>query len=187
MVRAGRERLAQAEVVDAVGHGVRLIDVRAWPLTIGRAIDNHVVLPDPHVAAHHASVAPDADGPLRLNVGDSRNGVRVEHGRKRFHLGANEHAILPAGARLHLGHSRLLLRLPHDPVPALVIDPPRQEQFERTVIAQHPSLGIVDEFRRELRKRQLRDISAHAAALALCLKFPFECVGPLRCLFLFRK
>jgi len=117
MVRAGRERLAQAEVVDAVGHGVRLIDVRAWPLTIGRAIDNHVVLPDPHVAAHHASVAPDADGPLRLSVGDSRNGVRVEHGRKRFHLGANEHAILPAGARLHLGHSRLLLRLPHDPVP----------------------------------------------------------------------
>jgi hypothetical protein len=118
--QSAHARLAQAEVADAVGHGVRLIDVHAWPLTIGRALGNHIVLPDPHVAAHHATVAPDADGRLCLSVGDSRNGVRIEHGRTRFHLSANEHATLPAGARLHLGHSRLQLRLPHDPVPAEV-------------------------------------------------------------------
>jgi len=111
-------RLAQAEVVDAVGHGVRLIDVLAWPLTIGRALDNHIVLPDPHVAAHHATVAPDADGALRLQVGDSGNGVRIDHGRSRLQLRRNEQAPLPARARVLLGHSQLLLRLPQDPLPA---------------------------------------------------------------------
>ena len=117
MAHATAQRLAQAEVVGA-GHAVRLIDVQAWPLTIGRALDNHIVLPDPHVAPYHAVIAPDADGQMRLSVGDSRNGVRIEHGRHRVHLRANEHAPLSAGARLQLGHSRLQLRLPHDPVPA---------------------------------------------------------------------
>ena len=118
MPAAAVPRLAQAEVVDAVGHGVRLIDVFAWPLTIGRALDNHIVLPDPHVAAHHASVAPGADGQLQLRVGESRNGVRIERGRGHLQLGSNEQAPLPAQARLHLGHSQLLLRLPQDPLPA---------------------------------------------------------------------
>lgn len=111
-------RLAQAEVVDAVGHGVRLIDVQAWPLTVGRALDNDIVLPDPHVAAHHATVEPDAEGRLRVRVGDSRNGVRIEHGRMHAQLRSGEQASLPALARLQLGHSQLLLRLPGDPLPA---------------------------------------------------------------------
>ena len=111
-------RLAQAEVVDAVGHGMRLIDVQAWPLTIGRALDNHVVLPDPHVAPHHASVDLDADGRLRLTVGDSRNGVRIDQGRHPAQLRAGEQASLPPLARLQLGHSQLTLRLAGDPLPA---------------------------------------------------------------------
>lgn len=111
-------RLAQAEVVDAVGHGVRLIDVQAWPLTIGRALDNDIVLPDPHVAPRHATVDLDPDGRLRVRVGDSRNGVRIEHGRTHAQLRAGEQATLPALARLQLGHSQLLLRRPGDPLPA---------------------------------------------------------------------
>ena len=118
MPPAAVPRLAQAEVVDAVGHGVRLIDVHAWPLTIGRALDNHIVLPDPHVAAHHATIALGSDGQLFLRVGDSRNGVRLEHGRSRLQLRSHEQAPLPAQARLLLGHSQLVLRLPQDPLPA---------------------------------------------------------------------
>jgi len=111
-------RLAQVEVIDAPSHGVRLIDVQAWPLRIGRALDNDLVLPDPHVAAHHATVGPDADGRLRLTVGDSRNGVRIDHGSGQQLLRAGEHAPLPALARWHLGHSQLLLSLPQDPIAA---------------------------------------------------------------------
>jgi len=111
-------RLAQAEVVDAVGHGVRLLDVQAWPLTIGRALDNDIVLPDPHVAPHHATLAPDATGRLRVTVGDSRNGVRIEHGRTAAQVRAGEAASLPPQARLLLGHSQLLLRLPGEALAA---------------------------------------------------------------------
>jgi FHA domain len=111
-------RLAQVEVIDAASHGVRLIDVQAWPLRIGRALDNDLVLPDPHVAAHHATVAPDADGRLCVHVGDSRNGVRIEHANSHVQLRAGEQAPLPALARWHLGHSQLLLRLPQDPIAA---------------------------------------------------------------------
>ncbi|HEY6513683.1 MAG TPA: FHA domain-containing protein [Burkholderiaceae bacterium] len=118
MPPASAPRLAQAEVVDAAGHGVRLIDVQAWPLTIGRALDNHIVLPDPYVAAHHATVAPGADGRLRLRVGDSGNGVRIDHGRSRLQLRRHDEAPLPAHARVLLGHSQLLLRLPQDALPA---------------------------------------------------------------------
>ncbi|KAB2872882.1 MAG: FHA domain-containing protein, partial [Burkholderiaceae bacterium] len=99
-VTAPAARLAQAEVVDAGGQGVRLIDVHAWPLAIGRALDNDIVLPDPHVAAHHATLAPGDDGRLRLQVGESRNGVRIEHGRTRAQLRAGEQAALPALARV---------------------------------------------------------------------------------------
>ncbi|HEX6020169.1 MAG TPA: hypothetical protein VFZ28_18885, partial [Burkholderiaceae bacterium] len=58
------------------------------------------------------------DGRLRLQVGDSRNGVRIDHGRSPTLLRAGEQAALPALARLQLGHSQLLLRLPGDSLPA---------------------------------------------------------------------
>jgi len=132
-------RLAQVEVVDAAGHGVRLIDVQRWPLTIGRALDNDIVLPDPHVAAHHASVAPDGDGRLRVSVGDSRNGVRVEHGRTHAPLRAHEQATLPPLGRLHLGHSQLLLRLPQDPLP---IEVPLEQGLAATPRWLVPALAL---------------------------------------------
>jgi hypothetical protein len=97
---------------------VRLVDVHAWPLRVGRALDNDLVLSDPHVAPHHATVTLEDDGSLRLSVGDSRNGVRIEQGRGQQLLRAGEQAPLPALARWHLGHSQLLLRLPQDPVAA---------------------------------------------------------------------
>ena len=49
--------------------------VTAWPLRIGRALDNDLVLADPHVAPHHLQVAV-AEGGVRLVVGDTRNGVQ---------------------------------------------------------------------------------------------------------------
>ena len=111
-------RLAQVEVVDADGRGTRLIDVFAWPLRIGRALDNDIVLPDPHVAAHHATVMPDMHGRLQVSVGDSRNGVRLEQGHSQLTLRAGQQAELPPLARWRLGHSQVMLRCPQDPLAA---------------------------------------------------------------------
>ncbi len=103
------ERLALIELLDRDGRCVRAVDVTQWPLRIGRALDNDLVLDDPFVAAAHATLGLDEQGALRLQVGDSVNGVAWQG--RRLHRG--EAAALPAGgALLQLGGCRLRLRLP---------------------------------------------------------------------------
>ncbi len=107
------QRLALIELLDRDGRARRVLDVMAWPVTLGRALDNTWVLDDGHVAAHHASLAADADGRLWLQVGDSRNGV----GLGRQQLAAGQSAEVPAdGALLQIGGQRLRLRLAGAPL-----------------------------------------------------------------------
>ncbi len=102
-------RLALIEVVEREGHPARLVDVRAWPLTLGRAMDNDVVLDDPHVAAHHARLDLADDGQIALRVLATRNGVRL--GGKPVSVTAPLH--LPAGgALLQMGATQVRVRLP---------------------------------------------------------------------------
>lgn len=102
------ERLALIECFERDGRPGRVIDVHAWPLTLGRGLSNHVVLDDAYVAASHARVAPDDQGRLVLTVLDTANGVAVD-GRR---LAAGAQCLLPeAGALLQLGQTRLRLRL----------------------------------------------------------------------------
>ena len=107
--RARQHRLALIEVFERDGRVGHSASVHGWPLTLGRALDNDVVLDDPHVAAHHATLSPDDQGSLVLDVGDTVNGVEVD-GRRH---GARAQVALPAGgARLRLGGLQLRLRLP---------------------------------------------------------------------------
>ncbi len=102
------DRLALIELLDRDGRARRTLDVHAWPVTLGRALDNTWVLDDPHVAPHHATLAADAQGRLSVLVGDSRNGLQL--GRQQ--LRAGQQATLPdAGTLLQLGGQRLRLRL----------------------------------------------------------------------------
>lgn len=101
--------LAIVDVQD--GHVRRRIEVATWPLTIGRALDNDVVLDDPHVAAHHATLNESGRG-LELTVGDSRNGARL--GRRRIRRG--ETAPWTGDTALHLGHAVLRVRLASTPL-----------------------------------------------------------------------
>ncbi len=90
----------------------RVVDVWQWPLTLGRALDNHVVLDDPHVAAHHAVLSPDEDGQLMVLPLPSRNGVLLD-GVLLGGIHATARTPVPAkGAVLQLGATRLRLRLP---------------------------------------------------------------------------
>ena len=82
-------------------------------MTLGRALDNIWVLDDPHVAAHHATLAAAADGRISVLVGASRNGLQL--GQRL--LQAGQHALLPLdGALLQLGGSRLRLRVASAPL-----------------------------------------------------------------------
>ena len=103
------ERLALIEVLEREGQPARLVDVHAWPVSIGRALSNTLVLDDPEVAARHAWLDVDAEGRVALTVGLSRNGVQVD-GKN---LPAGEPVVLPpGGARWRMGSTRLRLRLP---------------------------------------------------------------------------
>ena len=53
------ERLALIELLDRDGRCVRAVDVTQWPFSIGRALDNDLVLDDPFVAAAHATLGLD--------------------------------------------------------------------------------------------------------------------------------
>lgn len=106
--RAG-QRLALIELQGRDGRQLAAVAVHAWPLTLGRALDNDVVIDDPYVAPHHATLAPGADGSLQLRVGDTANGVRL--GTRQLAAGSTE--PLPAGgSAFMLGQTALRLRLP---------------------------------------------------------------------------
>jgi FHA domain len=50
---------------------------------IGRALDNDLVLDDPHCAAYHAQLEIDADGNARLHDLDSSNGIVFDNKRRQ--------------------------------------------------------------------------------------------------------
>jgi len=84
------------EVLDRDGRVRQAQPVHGWPLRIGRAIDNDLVLDDPHVAAHHAAVEQAHDGTLQLRVLPGRNGMRS--GRRLLPAGAEPVALAALAA-----------------------------------------------------------------------------------------
>ncbi len=115
------DRLALITLLDREGRALRSVDVQAWPLTIGRALDQQLVLDDASVAAHHATLAVDAEGRLLLTVGSSVNGAWLDG----QHLAAGQTRVMPhQPSVLQLGHSKLMLRqrsetlAPEQPLPA---------------------------------------------------------------------
>jgi len=70
--------LALLEVVDRDGLVRQAWRIEHWPVSIGRALDNTVVLSDPHVAAHHATLdlVDGVDGaPPRSSSAPARRGT----------------------------------------------------------------------------------------------------------------
>ena len=118
---ASRRRATRAllEVIDRDGHVRQVWTVQGWPARIGRALDNDVVLTDPHVAPHHFTLTQDEHGELALEVGDTVNGVAIGPHR----IGTGARSPLPrdaASVDLVAGRSRLRLRLAEAPVAAEV-------------------------------------------------------------------
>ncbi|MEO5881305.1 MAG: FHA domain-containing protein [Caldimonas sp.] len=121
--------LALLEALDRDGMVRQAWRIERWPVSIGRALDNDVVLTEPHVAPHHASVdfvpAPEGGGAASLVVtaGATQNGLSV--GRERIAGGAaRTFADTGLDLDLHIGRNSLRLRLPsHALTPELTLAP----------------------------------------------------------------
>lgn len=103
--------VALIEWLDAHGQVLRSTPVYRWPCRIGRAVEVDVHLDDASTAAVHAELSHDGEG-LRLTVGDTLNGVLM--GRRL--LRAGESARVAGQEVWRLGHTRMRLRLPSDPL-----------------------------------------------------------------------
>ncbi len=115
---AAAPALAVLDVLDRDGQVRSTCHVSAWPLRIGRALDNDMVLADPHVAAHLLRIAADADGDdhgIAIEVGETVNGVAV--GGRRLAAG-EQRRLVPGAAPIELtaGRTRLRLRLAGQPL-----------------------------------------------------------------------
>ncbi len=112
---------AVVDILDRDGQVRQTVAVAAWPLRVGRALDNDLVLTDPHVAAHHLVIDAGADDAEALVVGDTVNGVRV--GRQLVRRGERHPLPAVGGVALELALGRTRLRL-HRPGDALAAEQP---------------------------------------------------------------
>ncbi|MCY7388600.1 MAG: FHA domain-containing protein [Burkholderiales bacterium] len=81
-------------------------------IRIGRALDNDLVLDDPHCAAHHARLDVAADGTARLIDLGTRNGIISAHNKRAAVFDVSN------DAPFRLGQSHIRARSSHWAVPA---------------------------------------------------------------------
>lgn len=99
------DELTFVELLGRGGDVAHRIAVSRFPVTVGRAYDNDVIVDDPYVAPHHLRIDRDADGALRAVDLGSRNGIHV-----LGHPGSVQEAAITPDARIQIGHTRLRVR-----------------------------------------------------------------------------
>jgi hypothetical protein len=106
--------LGLLQATDRNGALVAKLDVRHWPVTVGRALTADLLLDDSHVAGEHLRIDRTPEGVVTVQVLDTVNGVAV--GRAQHGQGTQFN--WPAGEALTLGRLKLGLRLAEEPVAA---------------------------------------------------------------------
>ena len=108
--------VAMLEAIDRDGSVRQAWRIEHWPVSIGRALDNDIVIGDPHVAAHHARIDFTAAGDtapaaISVSAGETRNGLAIG---RRLVVGGETARLVDVGRDLdlHVGRSTLRLRLP---------------------------------------------------------------------------
>jgi|GEM_PF-1546771 len=94
---------------DAVTH----MTVAAFPLRIGRGYNNDIILPDPHINAHHADIIHNGTSWVLRDMG-SENGCAI-NGKKC----TGPETALRSGDKVTLGRTSLRIFDPQHPVPAV--------------------------------------------------------------------
>lgn len=96
---------------------------------IGRALDNALVLNDPHCAGYHAQVRVAEDGTAELHDLGSRNGISPQRGKRQSSYAVTSDAIYSlGGSHIRIRHSAwplapelVLSRLPMWPLAVLAL------------------------------------------------------------------
>jgi hypothetical protein len=109
--------LGYIEVLDSKGRVTERFAVAAWPVTIGRAYTNFIILDDPFVSPEHLSIARDESGRIYASDSGSVNGLRDAPGGKRV-------ATLPlvSGAQFQIGRTVLRYCGITEPVAPTAVD-----------------------------------------------------------------
>lgn len=94
--------LGYLEILDAKGGVVERVEIDAFPVKIGRAYSNQVILNDPYVCPVHVEIELDGQGRLIVRDLNSVNGLRADRGDERV-----ASLELHSGTQFRIGHSRL--------------------------------------------------------------------------------
>jgi hypothetical protein len=107
------ERLGWVEILDRHGDAIGRHPVYAWPLRVGRAYDNDVILDDPYVSANHLEIDRGDDGTYHFRVIDSINAMTIDKLRDK-----KSEASVPANEVVRIGQTQLRIRPVNYAVPA---------------------------------------------------------------------
>jgi hypothetical protein len=108
--------LGYIEILDGKGGVLERIVIDSFPIRVGRAYTNDVILNDPYVSPSHLTIAPDEQGRLIAIDLDSVNGLRA---------GARDQPVssleIHSGSQLRIGHTQLrYCSVEHPLTPTLV-------------------------------------------------------------------
>ena len=108
--------LGYIEILDGKGGVSERIAVDAFPVTLGRAYGNHVIVNDPFVCPLHLKIAQDEQGRLLASDLDSVNGFYPASGNARV-----AQLELHSGSQFRIGHTALrYVGVDHPLAPTLV-------------------------------------------------------------------
>jgi len=109
--------LGYIEVLNSRGRVTNRFPVDSWPITIGRAYTNSIILDDPFISPKHIAIHRDESGQINAIDLDSLNGLRDGPGGKRV-----SSLPLVSGKPIQIGHSVLRYCDIGEPVATAALD-----------------------------------------------------------------
>ena len=109
--------LGYIEILDGKGAVIERIPIRSFPIKVGRAYTNDVILNDPYVCPLHLAIGTDDQGHLVARDLDSVNGLRADsRGRRVTSL------AIHSGSQFHIGHTQLRYCSAEHPLAPTLLD-----------------------------------------------------------------
>jgi FHA domain-containing protein len=109
--------LGYIEILDGKGAVVERLPVQSFPISVGRAYGNDVIVDDPYVCPRHVEIAPDDQGRLIARDLDSVNGLLAGAREKRV-----SSLEIRSGSQFRIGHTQLRYRSADHPLAPTLVD-----------------------------------------------------------------